>query len=342
VHSDQGHGVIAANLGCVKIGFLHYKIPLMDVVTERLRVRLAGHEFSAWSVGDAPAARDLDLLLVIGDVPRDVLEAQPKLALVQTATAGYDGIDIDAATELGIWVSYAPAAETGNAVSVAEMAILLMLAAARNLNRATLSLRDRSQRATRLNRALYGKSVCIVGYGGIGRELATRLVAFGNRVTTVDKHPERVPEHIEYFAAADLKLAIADADFVVVAVPATKANENLFDANVIAAMKHGAILVNVARGMLVDEDALRAAVSEGRLYAAGLDVVRHEPVGPTEPLLEHPEIFITPHIAGATDLMIDGTIDFLASVVDGVAAGRKPHSVLNDPPAPRLVFETRA
>jgi phosphoglycerate dehydrogenase-like enzyme len=162
-----------------------------------------------------------------------------------------------------------------------------------------------------MNMALHGKTVCIVGLGGIGDLLMERLRGFGMVLTGVDKHPEHAPAGVKGYGSDQLKIALATADYVVLAIPGTKENENMIDAEVLAAMKKGAVPVNVSRGTLVDEPALLVAVTSGHLYRAGLDVVKNEPVKPDNPLLSEPRIFVTPHIAGSTDVMLEGTVKYL-------------------------------
>jgi phosphoglycerate dehydrogenase-like enzyme len=183
--------------------------------------------------------------------------------------------------------------------------------------------------------ALFGRNVCIVGYGGIGRELVERLRPFGVHFTIVDEHPEHAPSDAVAYAAADLKVAIGDADYVVLCIPATAANENLIDAKMLASMKHGARLINISRGTLVDEGALKAALESGQISAVGLDVLRKEPPSTSDPLVEAPHSFVTPHMAGGTDLTMDGTARYVRTVVDALAKGQRWNSLLNDPPKPR-------
>ena len=123
---------------------------------------------------------------------------------------------------------------------------------------------------------------------------------------------------------------------MVLAIPGTKENENVIDAKVLAAMKKHAVLVNVARGMLVDEPALLAAVKSGHLYGAGLDVVKDEPVSAGNPLLMEPRILVTPHIAGSTDLMLDGTVKYLGEVLAGYRDGLRSEGIVNEPREPRV------
>ena len=109
----------------------------------------------------------------------------------------------------------------------------------------------------------------------------------------------------------------------------------MIDARVLAAMKPGAILVNIARGTLIDEQALYEAVKNGHLAGAGLDVVEHEPIHPDDPLLTLRQILVTPHMGGLTDLMINGTVDYIVEVIDRLKQGERARSMVNEPSSPR-------
>jgi len=104
-------------------------------------------------------------------------------------------------------------------------------------------------------------------------------------------------------------------------------------------MQRGAILVNIARGMLIDEAALVDAVTHGQISAAGLDVLKNEPPDRSDPLLQLPQVLVTPHIAGLTDLMLDGTVHYISHVIEEFAAGKKPKSILNSPARPRHLLK---
>ena len=208
-----------------------------------------------------------------------------------------------------------------------------------------LGLRSELDPGVKLERpaqALFGKDVCIVGFGGIGRELVGRLRSFGVHFIVVDDHPERAPNDADAYAAADLKRAMSRADYVVLCIPATPANENLIDAAALGSMKRGAILINVSRGTLVDEPALIAALKSGRIRAVGLDVLRNEPPSVSDPLVNAPHSFVTPHMAGGTDVSIEGTARYVGSVIDEFANGWSWNSLLNDPPKPRRPLHHRA
>ena len=157
-------------------------------------------------------------------------------------------------------------------------------------------------------------------------------------LTGVDTHPEHAPIGVRAYGDDELTTAAADADYLILAIPGTKENENVIDATVLAAMKKGAVLVNVGRGTLVDEPALLAAVKSGRLFGAGLDVVKDEPVSEENPLLVEPRIFVTPHIAGSTDVMLDGTVTYLGEVLAEYRNGLRSAGIINNPIKPRVLL----
>jgi D-3-phosphoglycerate dehydrogenase len=157
-------------------------------------------------------------------------------------------------------------------------------------------------------------------------------------MVATDEHPEAAPADVTAYPANQLNRAVADADFVVICVRASKESENLVNAAVLAAMKRGSILVNIARGMLIDEAALVDAVAHGKISAAGLDVLKNEPPDRKDPLLQLPQVLVTLHIAGLTDLMLDGTVNYLGRVIEEFIAGKKPESILNSPEKPRYLL----
>ena len=323
----------------MNIGYLGMKNSFSLEIVKQLRQKYTGDTFIEWPAEGADAKAELDLLIAMGPVKPEVYKNQARLGLLQMASAGYDGVDVDAATEAGVWVASAPTGKTGNGESVAEHAVLLMLAAARRLNEELAFTREGAQNRPEKpqgNKALFGKTVCIVGLGGIGDLLIERLRGFGMTLTGVDRSPEDAPAGVKVYREDALKEALADADFVVLALPATKENENMIDAGVLALMKEHAILVNVARGTLVDEAALLAAVKSGHLYGAGLDVTKDEPVSRGNPLLDEARIVVTPHIAGSTDLMFNGSVKFLGEVLENYRRGMKSAGILNEPKKPRV------
>ena len=322
----------------MKIAFLHTENFFTSQLLKKIRTTLSHHEVGEWIAGKDAPAFDFDVLVAMGNVERAMLLTQPKLKLIQTASDGYEDIDIDAASELGIWVSYAPADLTGNATSVAEFAVLLLLGAARHLGEALRSLHGNPSRPPTLGLSLSGKTVCIIGLGTIGLQLVDRLRPFGVKMMATDEHPNNAPADVAAYPADQLNTAVAQADLVVICVRASKENENLINAAALAAMKRGAILVNIARGMLIDEAALVTAVKDGHISAAGLDVLKNEPPDRNDPLLQLPQVLVSPHIAGLTDLMLDGTANYIGHIIEEFVVGKKSKSILNSPAQPRQLL----
>jgi phosphoglycerate dehydrogenase-like enzyme len=325
----------------MKIGFFGKQNAFVLEMLRRLQLDHSRDDFSTWQPGEEAPSTELEVIIAFDKVASTEIEAQAKLALVQMASAGYQGVDVDAATKAGVWVGSAPTMKTGNGESVAELAVLLMLAASRRLNE-ELSFthgtpQNRSEKRQE-NMALFGKTACVVGLGGIGDLLIERLRAFGMILTGVDNHPEHAPNGVRAYGHHELKVAAAAADYVVLAIPGTTENENMIDGTVLAAMKKNAVLVNVGRGTLVDEPALLAAVKSGHLFGAGLDVVKDEPVSEENPLLMEPRIFVTPHIAGSKDVMLDGTVRYLGEVLAEYRNGLRSAGIINDPIKPKVLL----
>jgi phosphoglycerate dehydrogenase-like enzyme len=256
-------------------------------------------------------------------------------AFIQQFGVGLETVDIDAATRNGVMVARIPSDESGNAASVAEHAILLMLMLSRNWNRLA---RARVQKrplpwGSPEGRALLKKTVCIVGLGGVGRELARRLAGFKVRIVTVDDHPGRTVPGVDIartYSLAELPAAFADADYVALCINYTPARFHLIGAKEIAAMKRGVFLVNVARGGLLDPDALLAALMSGQVAGAGLDVFWDEPVDMHHPVFSE-NVIATPHIAGVTDVSYEGIAKAFAENIRRYAAGETPRYLANAP-----------
>lgn len=226
-------------------------------------------------------------------VTADLLARAPRLSLVARAGVGVDSVDLPAATARHVRVVNAPTAATA---SVAELTVALYLILARNLYE-----RIRQTKAGAWNRKenggeLEGKTVGFVGYGRIAREIARRLRPFG--VTTLAYDPF-VPAAVDATEVVSLDALLARADFVSLHAALTPQNHHLIDARRIAQMKKGAYLVNVARGPLVDETAVVAALDAGHLAGAALDVFEEEPPTRSQ-LLGHPKVLATPHLGAST------------------------------------------
>lgn len=284
----------------------------------------------------------VDVIVPYGaQIDRAVIE-QGTFGLIQQFGVGLETVDIEAATERGVWVARVPSSQTGNAESVAEHAILLMLA----LSRKERELKDAVAHGIIGDPpgvALARKTCCIIGLGGVGGALARRLSAFdmrlnGVRARTLLGAPAGVG--MKVFGPSHLHAALADADYVIVCATLDASNRNLINAAAIQAMKRGAYLVNVARGGLVDTHALEDALASGHLAGAGLDVVADEPIDPASSLLER-NVIVTPHVAGVTDLSYDGIAREVARNIERYAEGEPPLHVVNAVRSPRARVASR-
>ncbi|MBS4726951.1 phosphoglycerate dehydrogenase [Mycobacterium sp. SM1] len=245
------------------------------------------------------AVPDADALLVRSatTVDAEVLAAAPKLKIVARAGVGLDNVDVDAATERGVLVVNAP---TSNIHSAAEHAIALLLAAARQIPAADASLRSHTwKRSSFSGVEVYEKTVGIVGLGRIGQLVAQRLAAFGAHLVAYDPYVSRARAAQLGIELVSLDELLARSDFISVHLPKTPETAGLIDRDALAKTKPGVIVVNAARGGLVDEQALAEAVTSGHVRAAGLDVFSKEPCTDS-PLFDLPQVVVTPHLGAST------------------------------------------
>ena len=230
-------------------------------------------------------------------VDRELMDAAPRLRVVGRAGVGVDNIDIDEATRRGILVANAPLA---NSVSAAEHAFGLMLAQARNIARADATIRaGRWDRAAFRGVELDGKTLGLVGMGRIGTLVAGRALAFGMSVLAYDPYITADQARQAGAELRDLDSLLAESDFISLHLPRTPETENLLDAVAFGKVKPGVRIVNASRGGIIDEEALAEAIRSGQVAGAALDVFATEPlVG--GPLVELPQVVLTPHLGAST------------------------------------------
>jgi len=258
--------------------------------------------------------------------------ATGSFGLVQQFGVGLETIDVEAATLAGVWVARVPSRGVGNAESVAEQAVLLMLALSRRwpagAHVGTTPMGEPS------GLALHGKTACIIGLGDLGSALAVRLRSFGMRLIAVRRRPDELgaPElGVErVYGPDELNDAVARADYVALCVNYDAASHHLISERALAAFKPGSYLINVARGGLVDHDALARALAAGRLAGAGLDVFWREPPDASNPLFAH-NVIATPHVAGVTDVSYEGIAHVVADNIERYRRGEAPLHGVNKP-----------
>ena len=257
----------------------------------------------------------------------EVIRGAKGLKVIAKHGVGYDNIDVKAATECGVVVTFTPAA---NSQSVAEHALALMFAVARRIGDFSRDLALKKLQAQKLYQGveLAGKVLGVIGVGGAGGRLAKMAGAgLGMRVVGFDPYKDPWPEGIEKMGGLDALLA--EADFVSIHVPLTPQTRNLINASALAKMKSSAILVNTARGGIVDEAVLGEAIKAGRIAGAALDVVVDEPVKVDHPLAGLRNVLLTPHVAGVTEEGMRGMAENAAEDVLRVLRGEMPKYPVN-------------
>jgi len=249
------------------------------------------------------------------------IEAAPRLRAVGRIGVGYDAVDIEALTRRGIPLM---TCGTDNSPTVAEYAMYMMLALCKRGARMDAMPRQGrwSQRYDELNSELLGKTLLIIGFGRIGTRVARRCLAMEMRIEVYDPYvPAAAVRAAGCEPIADLDAALPRADFVTLHCPKNKETTGMFDAARIARMKPSARLINTARGGLVDEAALYAALAAGKLAGAGIDVFSPEPPLTDNPLFTLPNVIVAPHMAGNSRESLDRksltVVRNLLSVLDG-------------------------
>lgn len=240
------------------------------------------------------------LCLLTNRVDAALLDACPALGLVSSMSVGVDHVDVSALTSRGIPLGNTPGVLVD---TTADLAFALLLGAARRIPEADRFVRDGQWDPASpwhpemfVGRDLAGATLGVIGMGAIGQAVAQRAAGFGMTLLGWNRTERAVPG-VEMVPFEDL---LARSDFVSVNVALTPDTRNLLDSNAIAGMKSGAVLVNTARGGIVDEQALAEALQQGRLFAAGVDVFGREPVEPDNPLLTLPNVVLAPHIGSAS------------------------------------------
>jgi glyoxylate reductase len=266
--------------------------------------------------------------LLTDRVDAELIASMPDLAFISSMSVGVDHIDVEAATGRGIPVGHTPGVLVE---TTADATFGLLLAAARRMSEADRFIRQGNWRAENAwspdfftGKDVAGATLGIVGLGEIGQAVARRAAGFGMEVLAWNRSPREVPG-VEQVSLDEL---LSRSDFVSIHVALSEETHGLLDAERIARMKPGAVLVNTARGGIVDEQALADALSHGDLYAAGIDVFEQEPVPDDNPLLHLPNVVLAPHIGSATaqtrTLMADIAADNAVAALDGVPM---PHCV---------------
>jgi D-3-phosphoglycerate dehydrogenase len=254
-----------------------------------------------------------------------VIEAAGSLQVIARYGVGVDRVDVAAATRRGIVITNTPGA---NSVAVAELTIALMLALGRRI-----CLADQATRSGEWPRysgvGLRGKTVGLVGFGAIGREVGSRLKGFGCRILVADPCVDSECACGHGVHLVPLEELLASSDFVSLHASLNPSNSGMVDNTFLQKMKQGSFVVNTARGELIDEEALLAALERGHLAGAALDCFREEPPAPDHPLLRLPQVIVTPHTGSHTDEATNAMGWMALKACLAVLSGERPAHIVN-------------
>jgi D-3-phosphoglycerate dehydrogenase len=290
-------------------------------------VEVALHE------GDAPldpkgliaAAKDVDYIIAdrATPLPAVVFESLPGLKVVMRSAIDIRNIDQAAASKAGVLVTHA---EAGFVPSVVELTVGFLVDLSRGISRASTQYREGGKPEIKVGRQLAGSTVGILGYGRISRALAPVLAAMGMKVTVSDPYAQVDDRR---FTKLELPELLAGADYVVCLAIANEETENLLDAAAFARMKKDAFFINMSRGNLVDEAALAAALKEGRIAGAAMDVGRAPDQMPSPELARLPNVIATPHIGGLTPPASESQAFDTVRQVEALVKGEMPPGAAN-------------
>lgn len=284
---------------------------------------------------DEIAASGASVIIADPMVPvrAELIERMPGLKLIQSQGVAYNLFDVKAARDKGVKVANCAGANAG---AVAEQAILLMLAVLRNVKEFDKMVYSAKQAEAKQQcfqngiRELGDCHVGLLGFGAIGREVSARLFSFGSRVSYYDlvKNPDSNAEYMS------MEQIIAECDIISLHLPVTEQTTGLVNDDMLAKMKQNAILINTARGEIVDQQALCRALTSGKLGGAGLDTLSPEPVTADNPLLSLPEevrarVVLSPHIGGITEGSFRRYYKIIWNNVRLTAEGKEPVNVVN-------------
>ena len=283
--------------------------------------------------GDAnESAFDDAEVLLLGSVPASVLDhvvtRSSRLRWIHSAAAGVDRVTTPVVRERGLTVTNARGVFSR---PIAEYVVMMALAISRRLPQLLELQRERTWQPLR-GRELSELTIGIVGYGSIGVELSRLLAPFGSRILATRRHPERGAAdapNVELHGLDRLDEVLRASDIVVVAAPLTDETAGLIGAEQLAQMREDAWLINIARGRLIDEIALRRALQSGWIGGAVLDVFSEEPLAPDSPLYTTPNLLITPHTSWASDRVAERTVDLFVENLRAFRAGEPMRNVVD-------------
>ncbi|MDD5552417.1 MAG: phosphoglycerate dehydrogenase, partial [Candidatus Omnitrophica bacterium] len=274
---------------------------------------------------------DYDALIVRSatKVTKDIIQAAARLKVIGRAGVGLDNVDLEAATQKGIIVMNTPG---GNTISTAEHTMSMILSLSRNIPQANVSTRKGEwKRSKFMGVELYGKVLGVVGLGRIGTEVAKRALSFGMKVLAYDPFLSKEVAESLGIGVADLKDVLSSADYITVHTPLTQETRHMISGDEFALMKNGVRVINCARGGIIDEAALVAALKEGKVAGAALDVFEKEPLSVDSELQKLENVILTPHLGASTEEAQVNVAIEVSEIVRDALLGRGIRNAANYP-----------
>ena len=292
-----------------------------------LRAELPEYHFEATGHFSVDTLKGFDVLIpTMSLVSRELLETGNQLRLIQQCGAGLEMVDIDAARRCDIQVANVPTDISGNADSVAELGIYMIIGLSRDVREMPKSFAEQKMGQPQ-GRALKGKTIGLIGLGGIGTALVKRLKVFDVHLIGIKRSNHKDAREnlgMDWVGGIeDLKALLSRSDFVILCLPLTSESRNLIDYSAFSLMKKGAFLINLSRGRIVDRDALEDALASGKIAGAGLDVFWEEPPDLNDPIFNY-NVMATPHIASSTDVSMRGIVKVVAENIRRLEKNLKP------------------
>jgi len=297
-----------------------------------IRSAVPEHLFDATGGFHVNSLAGYDVLIpTMTRITDDMLQECDRLKLIQQCGSGLELVDIEAADKKGIWVANVPTGISGNADSVAEIGIYMMIGLSRNARELAKSLSERKMGQPQ-GRALFGRTVGLIGLGGIGRALIKRLKTFDVKLIGIKRRdPQKAMQELGLSWVGtpdDLPVLLKQSDFVMLCLPVTNESSGLINADTLQYMKKDAFLINLSRGGLVARKDLEDALASGQIAGAGLDVFWEEPPDPQDPVFQY-NVMATPHIAGSTDNAMKGIVAQVAANIRRISEKKEPRHNFN-------------
>ncbi|KPA14535.1 lactate dehydrogenase [Candidatus Magnetomorum sp. HK-1] len=292
-----------------------------------IRAELPQHHFEATGGFHVDNLKGFDVLIpTMCPITEEILEKNDRLKLIQQCGSGLESVNIQAAVKRDIWVANVPTDISGNADSVAEMGIFMMLGLSRDLRGMSQSLLNRKMGEPQ-GRMLSGKNVGIIGLGGIGQALIKRLRAFNVNMIGIKRDNIQIAKqelNLEWIGKPeDIVYLLKNSDFVILCLPYTPESHHLINHQSLSYMKQSSFLINLSRGGLIDHEALKEALAKGKIAGAGLDVFWEEPPDPKDTLFKY-NVIATPHVAGSTDVSMKGIVKVVAENIRRLENKQEP------------------